>query len=82
MFVSFNQSCCAIWLLRVLTLVYFTKALLEVKENLHRGLGPEPTEGELAEATNMTVVQVRKHLEVGQAARNKLIKVTILHEFC
>ncbi|XP_057480245.1 RNA polymerase sigma factor sigE, chloroplastic/mitochondrial-like [Actinidia eriantha] len=50
------------------------KALLEVKENLQQGLGQEPTEGELAEATSMTVVQVRKHLEVGQAARNKLIK--------
>ena len=68
--------------MRVLTLVYFTKALLEVKENLHRGLAPEPTEGELAEAINMTVVQVRKQLQVGQAARNKLIKVTILHAFC
>ena len=66
----------------MLTRVYFTKALLEVKENLQQGLGPEPTEGELAEATSMTVVQVRKHLEVGQAARNKLIKVTIFHAFC
>ncbi|GFS32155.1 sigma factor E [Actinidia rufa] len=50
------------------------KALLEVKENLQQGLGPEPTDVELAEATNTTVVRVRKHLEVGQAARNKLIK--------
>ncbi|GFY84102.1 sigma factor E [Actinidia rufa] len=39
--------------------------------------GQSRTEGELAEATSMTVVQVRKHLEVGQAARNKLIKVRV-----
>ncbi|XP_057513062.1 RNA polymerase sigma factor sigE, chloroplastic/mitochondrial-like [Actinidia eriantha] len=62
------------WLLRVMTRVYFTKALLEVKENLQQGLGPEPTDGELAVAANTTVVRVRKHLEVGQAARNNLIK--------
>lgn len=50
------------------------KALLEVKDNLQKDLGREPTEGKLAEATNMNVVQVRKHMEVGRAARNKLIK--------
>ncbi|KAE8077841.1 hypothetical protein FH972_016364 [Carpinus fangiana] len=50
------------------------KALLQVKENLLKDLGREPTEGELAEAMNMNVVQVRKRLEVGRAARNKLIK--------
>ncbi|PQQ04190.1 RNA polymerase sigma factor sigE chloroplastic/mitochondrial [Prunus yedoensis var. nudiflora] len=50
------------------------KGLLEVKENLQKGLGREPTNGELAGATNMSVVQVKKHLEVGQAARSKLIK--------
>ncbi|CAL5323297.1 unnamed protein product [Camellia sinensis] len=50
------------------------KALLQVKVNLHQDLEREPTDSELAEATNMTVVQVRKHLEVGRAARNKLIK--------
>ncbi|XP_023899953.2 RNA polymerase sigma factor sigE, chloroplastic/mitochondrial [Quercus suber] len=50
------------------------KALLEVKDNLQKDLGREPTEGELAEATNMNMVQVRKHMEVGRAARNKLIK--------
>ncbi|KAL7003555.1 hypothetical protein U1Q18_004707 [Sarracenia purpurea var. burkii] len=50
------------------------KALHQVKENLQQDLGRQPTDAELAKATNMTVVQVRKHLEVGQAARNKLIK--------
>ncbi|XP_021293041.1 RNA polymerase sigma factor sigE, chloroplastic/mitochondrial [Herrania umbratica] len=50
------------------------KALLQAKENLQKDLGRDPTEDELAEATNMSAAQVRKHLEVGQAARNKLIK--------
>uniref|UniRef100_A0A2N9EN09 RNA polymerase sigma-70 domain-containing protein n=1 Tax=Fagus sylvatica TaxID=28930 RepID=A0A2N9EN09_FAGSY len=53
------------------------KALLQVKENLQKDLGREPTEGELTEATNMNVVQVRKHMEVGRAARSKLIKVRV-----
>ncbi|XP_050386702.1 RNA polymerase sigma factor sigE, chloroplastic/mitochondrial [Argentina anserina] len=50
------------------------KGLLEVKEILQKDLGREPNNGELAEATNMSVVQVKKHLEVGRAARNKLVK--------
>lgn len=50
------------------------KGLLEVKENLQKVLGREPNKGELAEATSMSMVQVKKHLEVGRAARNKLIK--------
>ncbi|XP_059667190.1 RNA polymerase sigma factor sigE, chloroplastic/mitochondrial-like [Cornus florida] len=50
------------------------KPLLEVRENLQHGLGREPTDGEVADATKMNVVQVRKHMEVGRAARNKLIK--------
>ncbi|XAR52245.1 hypothetical protein NMG60_11020204 [Bertholletia excelsa] len=50
------------------------KALLRVKENLQQDLGREPTDGELAEATNMNVVELRRQLEVGRAARNKLIK--------
>lgn len=36
----------------------------------------EITGGELADATNMSIIQVRKAIEVGRAARNKLIKVT------
>ena len=47
-----------------------------MKENLHKDLNKEPTEGELAAAVNMTVPQLRRHLEIGQAARNKLIKVS------
>lgn len=50
------------------------KGLLEVKDNLQKDLGREPTDGELAEAMSMSAVQVRRHMEVGQAARNKLIK--------
>ncbi|KAB2596784.1 RNA polymerase sigma factor sigE [Pyrus ussuriensis x Pyrus communis] len=50
------------------------KGLHEVREQLQKDLGTEPTNGELAEATNMSVVQVKKHFEVGRAARNKLIK--------
>lgn len=48
-----------------------------MKENLQNGLGREPSDVELAEATNLSAVQVRKHMEVGQAARFKLIKVII-----
>ncbi|GAB4858413.1 hypothetical protein Ancab_009886 [Ancistrocladus abbreviatus] len=50
------------------------KVLLQVKESLQGELGREPTDNELADAMNMTVVQVRRQMEVGQAARNKLIK--------
>ncbi|OVA11451.1 RNA polymerase sigma-70 [Macleaya cordata] len=50
------------------------KVLLQVKENLHKDFNREPTDGELAAATNMSVIQVKRHIEVGQAARNKLIK--------
>ncbi|KAJ6687578.1 RNA polymerase SIGMA FACTOR SIGE CHLOROPLASTIC/MITOCHONDRIAL [Salix koriyanagi] len=50
------------------------KAFLQVKDQLHENSGREPTEGELAEATNMDVLQMRKQIEVGRAARNKLIK--------
>ncbi|XVF12627.1 hypothetical protein REPUB_Repub08aG0135300 [Reevesia pubescens] len=50
------------------------KELLQAKEHLQKDLGRDPTEDELAEATNMSAAQVRKHLVVGRAARNKLIK--------
>lgn len=42
---------------------------------MHKELNRYPTDAELAAAVNMTVTQMRGHLEVGQAARNKLIKV-------
>ena len=42
---------------------------------MQKDLDRDATEDELAEATNMSAAQVRKHLEVGRAARNKLIKV-------
>lgn len=50
------------------------KAILQVKGTLQKDLGREPTDGELADALNMTVVRVRKDLEIGRASRNKLIK--------
>ncbi|KAG8381168.1 hypothetical protein BUALT_Bualt06G0094300 [Buddleja alternifolia] len=50
------------------------KAILQVKETLQNDLERELTDDELAEATNMHIAQLRKQLEVGRAARNKLIK--------
>lgn len=50
------------------------KALHQVKENLQRELGRDPTDTKLAKAMNMTAAQVRRHMEVGHAARSKLIK--------
>lgn len=38
-------------------------------------MGRDPTDAELAEATNMEVNELRKNMKVGRAARNKLIKV-------
>lgn len=48
-----------------------------VKDNLRNNLGREPTDSELAQATGMNVVKLRKQIAVGQAARSKLIKVRI-----
>lgn len=50
------------------------KAILQVKETLQNDLVRDVTDDQLAGATNMTTAQLRKELEVGQAARNKLIK--------
>ncbi|KAL6609462.1 hypothetical protein ACP70R_039431 [Stipagrostis hirtigluma subsp. patula] len=50
------------------------KAIFEVQESLRDELQRDPTDAELAEATNMTVLQLRRRLDVGRAARNKLIK--------
>ncbi|GAB2265109.1 hypothetical protein Dimus_000176 [Dionaea muscipula] len=50
------------------------KVLRQVKENLQKDLDREPTDYELGEAMNMTAIQVRRHMEIGLAARNKLIK--------
>ncbi|PIN08775.1 hypothetical protein CDL12_18649 [Handroanthus impetiginosus] len=59
------------WLFK---LMQHMKAILQVKETLQHDLGRELTDYELAEAANMDAVQLRKQLEVGRAARNKLIK--------
>ena len=55
----------------------FFQALLQVKEALNEDLGREPSDAELADATNMSVMQLRRNIEVGHAARNKLIKVSL-----
>ncbi|XP_058096095.1 RNA polymerase sigma factor sigE, chloroplastic/mitochondrial isoform X2 [Magnolia sinica] len=60
------------WLFK---LIQPMKALLQVKEGLQKDLGRAPTDGELAAATNMRVAKVKRNIEVGRAARNKLIKV-------
>ncbi|XP_077252172.1 RNA polymerase sigma factor sigE, chloroplastic/mitochondrial-like isoform X5 [Tasmannia lanceolata] len=60
---------------RLFQLMQPMKALLEVKENMHKGLGREPTDDELATANNMNITQMRRHIEVGRSARSKLIKV-------
>ncbi|KAJ6387505.1 hypothetical protein OIU78_017261 [Salix suchowensis] len=60
-----------VWLFKLMQPM---KTLLQVKDNLQENLGREPTDSELAKATNMDVLQVRKQIAVGRAARNKLIK--------
>lgn len=52
-----------------------------MKEDLQKELAREPADGELANATNMSIAHVKKALEVGQAARNKLIKVIGIVKF-
>ncbi|XP_073007337.1 RNA polymerase sigma factor sigE, chloroplastic/mitochondrial-like [Typha latifolia] len=59
---------------RLFKLMQPMKAILELKENLHKDLNREPTDGELAGAMNISVMQLRRQLEIGRAARNKLIK--------
>jgi len=55
--------------------VSFIQAIFEVQESLREELQRDPTDAELAEATGMTVHQLRRRLDVGRAGRNKLIKV-------
>ncbi|XP_031095702.1 RNA polymerase sigma factor sigE, chloroplastic/mitochondrial-like [Ipomoea triloba] len=50
------------------------KVILQVKEHLQNDLGREPSGVEIADATNVDIVLLRKILEAGRAARNKLIK--------
>ncbi|XP_047179462.1 RNA polymerase sigma factor sigE, chloroplastic/mitochondrial-like [Vigna umbellata] len=49
------------------------KSLLQMREDLQEA-GKEISDGELADANSTSIVQVRKAIEIGQAARNKLIK--------
>lgn len=53
------------------------QALLEVKDELQKSLGREPREAEIAGEINMTAGEVKKKIEIGRAARNKLIKVSV-----
>ncbi|KAL3524390.1 hypothetical protein ACH5RR_017224 [Cinchona calisaya] len=59
---------------RLLKLMQPMKAIVQVKEQMQNDLRREPTDGELAEATNVDFLQLRKDIQVGRAARNKLIK--------
>lgn len=59
------------WLFKLLQPM---KAMLKVKENLQEDLGREPTDAELAKAVDMSVVKMKRELEVGHTARNKIIK--------
>lgn len=52
-----------------------------MKEGLQKELEREPADSEVADATNMNITHVKKALEVGQAARNKLIKVIRIVKF-
>nr|AKC88732.1 sigma factor [Erodium gruinum] len=49
------------------------KALHKVQKDLQKKLGRAPTNLELANVINMSATEVRKQLDVGRAARNKLI---------
>lgn len=60
-----------VWLFKLMQPM---KALHDFKEDLQKVLGRDPSEGELAESVKMTASEVRKQMEVGHAARNKLIK--------
>lgn len=50
------------------------KVLKQAKENLLKELRREPTDYELGKAMKMTVIQLRKQMDIGIAARIKLIK--------
>lgn len=52
-----------------------------MKEDLQKELAREPTEDDIADATHMRTAQVKKAIEVGRAARNKLIKVIQIVQF-
>nr|GEV86527.1 RNA polymerase sigma factor sigE, chloroplastic/mitochondrial [Tanacetum cinerariifolium] len=49
--------------------------LFNLVQTIKNVLEREPTDGELADTTNMNVSQLRKQIELGQAARKNLIKV-------
>ncbi|XP_075495252.1 RNA polymerase sigma factor sigE, chloroplastic/mitochondrial-like [Primulina tabacum] len=59
---------------RLFELMEPMKAILQVKEDLKNDLGRELNDNELAETRNITNAQLKKEMEVGRAARSKLIK--------
>ncbi|CAN1267644.1 RNA polymerase sigma factor sigE, chloroplastic/mitochondrial [Linum perenne] len=50
------------------------KAVMQLKDELQEAMGKEPSDRQLAEAANSTVYEIRRQLQIGEAARNKLIK--------
>ncbi|KAJ3670922.1 hypothetical protein LUZ60_008348 [Juncus effusus] len=50
------------------------KAINEMKEKMQSDMQREPKDAEIAAKMNMNMRQLRRHIDVGQAARNKLIK--------
>ncbi|XP_073314489.1 RNA polymerase sigma factor sigE, chloroplastic/mitochondrial-like [Primulina huaijiensis] len=59
------------WLFKLMQTM---KEILQVKETLQNDLQRDVTDEELAQAINMGITHLRKRLEVGRAARSKLIK--------
>jgi DNA-directed RNA polymerase specialized sigma subunit len=62
-------------LIFLLLFLTFFQAINELKESLRSDLQREPSDGELAARMNIIVHELRRHMKVGEAARNKLIKV-------
>lgn len=48
-----------------------------MKDELQKSMGREPREAEIAGEINMSVAEVKRKIEIGRAARNKLIKVSV-----
>lgn len=51
-----------------------------MKDELEKSMGREPREAEIAGEINMSVAEVKRIIEIGRAARNKLIKVSSVNQ--
>ncbi|XP_072967289.1 RNA polymerase sigma factor sigE, chloroplastic/mitochondrial-like [Typha angustifolia] len=60
--------------MRLFKMMQPMKAIYGVKQNLHSDLLREPSHGEMAAVLSISVSELRRQVEVGRAARNKLIK--------